>query len=104
MQSSSGKGEVRQQYWQVADALRKAPGQHKFLQGRIGWEKKKVYVSSLQEGEMGGDEDLPKGCCSWCAFTAGFPQRDHNSYMSGARGALLMLVKRVTKKVHVEKS
>lgn len=44
-------GEVRRQYWQVAGALRKAPGQHKFLQGRIGWEKKKcVCIINPEEG------------------------------------------------------
>jgi hypothetical protein len=36
VQNKSGRSEVRQSYWQVAGALRKAPEQLWGLQGRIG--------------------------------------------------------------------
>ena len=42
--------EVRRKYWQVAGTLREAPGQTGFLQGRICWEKKKVYNIITPEG------------------------------------------------------
>jgi hypothetical protein len=55
------KLEVRQQYWQVAVARRRATEQRSFLHGRIGLEKKlhEYHLAKVAENRLTDGKDLP---------------------------------------------
>ena len=54
--------EVRQQYWQVAVARRRATEQRSFLHGRIGLEKKlhEYHLAKCAENRVTDEKDLPR--------------------------------------------